>query len=155
MSINNVILSGHLTSNIELRSTASGSSVLEFSIAVDERKRDQKTGEWSTYANFFNCVMFGSRAESLSKIFEKGMKVAVSGHLRYESWEKDGQKRSSVRVVAEEVEIMSRRNGAESQGSGNVGNYTGQYQNEAQNASQAPAGYQYSVGDYFAEDVPF
>lgn len=155
MSINSVVLSGHLTSNIELRATAGGTAVLEFSIAVDERKRDTKTGEWSNYANFFNCIMFGTRATSLANIFEKGMKIAVQGHLRYETWEKDGQKRSTVRVVAEEVEILSRRNGAESPNNASAGNYAGQQQSAPQNQSGGPAGYQYGANDYYVEDCPF
>lgn len=105
MSINNVTISGNLTRDPELRNTAT-SPVLSFSVAVNERVNEN--GEWKDRPNFIDCVMFGNRAESLSRIMAKGMKVAVSGKLRWSQWEKDGKKRSKVEVVANEVELMRR-----------------------------------------------
>ena len=110
MSINNVTISGNLTRDPELRNTAT-SSVLAFSVAVNERVNDG--GEWKDRPNYIDCVMFGKRAESLSRIMAKGAKVAVSGKLRWSQWEKDGQKRSKIEVVAEEVELMQRRGDGE------------------------------------------
>lgn len=106
MSINNVTISGNLTRDPELRNTAT-SSVLAFSVAVNERVNDG--GEWKDRPNYIDCVMFGKRAESLSRIMAKGAKVAVSGKLRWSQWEKDGQKRSKVEVVANEVELMAKK----------------------------------------------
>ena len=51
--------------------------------------------------------MFGARAEAVSKLLSKGAKVAVEGKLRYSSWERDGQRRSKVEVLIDEIEIMS------------------------------------------------
>lgn len=160
MSINSVNISGHLTGNIDLRATAGGNSVLSFCVVVSDRRRD-KNGEWTDNPNYINCAVFGTRADSLSKIFEKGMKVAISGHLRQESWEKDGQKRTSVSVVAEQVDIMSRSNGAQAQVTNNANTYTSQPQNGAQNQSYGPTGVDYydqqgSVNEYYAqESIPF
>lgn len=108
MSINRVTISGNLTRDPELRE-ASGATILNFSVAVNDRAKNQSTGEWEDRPNFIGCVMFGKRAEALSRLLAKGMKVAVSGKLRYSSWEdKDGARRSKVEVAADEVELMAR-----------------------------------------------
>lgn len=109
MSINMVCISGNLTRDPELRATGGGTSVLQFGVAVNERVKNPQTDEWEDRPNFVDCVMFGKRAEALSNLLDKGMKVAVEGRLRYSSWEKDGQRRSKLEVVAEEVELMSRQ----------------------------------------------
>ena len=62
MSINRVIITGNLTRDPELRSTASGMPVLGFGVAVNDRRRNQQTGEWEDYPNFIDCTMFGARA---------------------------------------------------------------------------------------------
>ena len=61
MSINRVIISGNLTRDPELRSTASGLPVLGFGVAVNDRRKNQQTGEWEDYPNFIDCTMFGDR----------------------------------------------------------------------------------------------
>ena len=66
MSINRVIISGNLTRDPELRRTQSGMAIMSFGVAVNDRRRNQQTGEWEDYANFVDCTMFGNRAESLS-----------------------------------------------------------------------------------------
>ena len=113
MSINRVCISGNLTRDPELRATGGGTSVLQFGVAVNERVKNPQTDEWEDRPNFVDCVMFGKRAEALSNLLDKGMKVAVEGRLRYSSWEKDGQKRSKLEVVAEDVELMSRQQQAQ------------------------------------------
>lgn len=107
MSINRVNISGNLTRDPELRATAGGMQVLSFGVAVNDRTKNQQTGEWEDRPNFVDCTMFGRRAEALSRILRKGMKVAIEGKLRYSSWEKDGQKRSKLEVIPDEVELMS------------------------------------------------
>ena len=111
MSINKVFISGNLTRDCELRFTASGTAVLGFGVAVNDRRKNQQTGEWEDYPNYIDCAVFGARAESLSRMLAKGSKVAVEGHLRYSSWERDGQRRRKLEVVAEEIELMQRRDG--------------------------------------------
>lgn len=112
MSINRVLISGNLTRDPELRQTAGGLAVLGFSVAVNDRRKNQQTGEWEDCPNFIDCTMFGGRAESLSRFLSKGSKVAVEGKLRWSQWERDGQKRSKVEVVVDEVELMSSREAA-------------------------------------------
>ena len=112
MSINRVIISGNLTRDPELRQTASGLPVLGFGVAVNDRRKNQQTGEWEDYPNFVDCTMFGTRAESVAKFLSKGSKVAIEGKLRWSQWEREGSKRSKLEVIIDELEFMT-RNGAE------------------------------------------
>lgn len=107
MSLNVVCISGNLTREPDLRTTAGGIPVLSLGIAVNERVKDA-SGNWSDRANFIDCVMFGKRAESVSQYLAKGTKVAIEGKLRYSSWERDGQKRSKLEVIVDELEFMSK-----------------------------------------------
>lgn len=120
MSINKVIITGNLTRDPELRSTASGMNVLKIGVAVNDRRKNQSTGEWEEVPNFVDVTVFGNRAEPLSRFLSKGAKVAIEGKLRWSQWENpQGEKRSKLEVVADEIEFMSSRDG----GSGG-GNFT-------------------------------
>lgn len=110
MSINRVILSGNLTRDPEVRQTASGMAVMQFGLAVNDRVKNGD--QWEDRANFVDCTMFGTRAESVSRFLSKGSKVAVEGKLRWSQWEKDGQKRSKIEVIVDEIEFMSAPQGA-------------------------------------------
>ena len=79
---------------------------------MNDRRRNAQTGEWEDYPNFVDCTMFGTRAEAVSRFLAKGNKVAIEGKLRYSSWEKDGQRRSKLEVIVDEIEFMSQRQGA-------------------------------------------
>ena len=112
MSINRVAISGNLTRDVDLRTTQSGMQIMRFGVAVNDRRKNSQTGEWEDYANWIDCVMFGNRAESVSRFLSKGSKVAIDGKLRYSSWETDGgQKRSKIEVIVDEIEFMSRQQG--------------------------------------------
>ena len=107
MSINTVCISGNLTQDPEHRATASGTGLLTFSVAVNDRVRSQSTGEWEDRPNYFDCKVWGRQADSLATRLSKGAKVCVAGKLRQESWQaKDGTKRSKVVVQASEVQLM-------------------------------------------------
>lgn len=133
MSINRVNISGNLTRDPEMRQTAGGTQILQFGVAVNDRRRNPQTGEWEDVPNFVDCVVFGSRAEPLSRFLSKGTKVAVEGKLRYSAWEtKDGQRRSKLEVVVDDVEFLSPRGDQGGQGG------QGGYQQSA-GYQQAPA----------------
>lgn len=108
MSINRVCITGNLTRDPELRSTSAGTSVLRFGVAVSDRRQNRQTGEWEDIPNYVDCIVFGNRADALSRILAKGAKVAVEGKLRYSQWERDGQRRSKLEVAVDEVELMQR-----------------------------------------------
>lgn len=109
MSINKVIISGNLTREPQMRATAGGTQILGFGVAVNDRRKNPATGEWEDYPNFVDCAMFGARAEAVSRYLSKGSKVAIEGKLRYSSWERDGQRRSKLEVIVDEIEFLSRQ----------------------------------------------
>ena len=135
MAINRVAISGNLTRDPELRATAGGMQVLSLGVAVNDRRKNPHTGEWEDVPNFVDCTMFGARAEAVSRYLSKGTKVAVEGKLRYSSWERDGQRRSKLEVIVDEIELMSRRDG--------------------QAAQTAAAPVQAEPLDVYDEDIPF
>ena len=138
MSINRVNITGNLTRDPELRSTAGGMAVLGFGVAVNDRRKNQQTGQWEDYPNFVDCTMFGNRAEALSRILRKGMKVAIEGKLRYSSWEdkNGGGRRSKLEVIPDEVELLSQTPNAQQ---GQPQQYAPQgYQPQAYAPQQAP-----------------
>jgi single-strand DNA-binding protein len=110
MSINIVSISGNLTRDAELRTLDSGTTVANIGVAVNDRRKNQHTGEWEDYANFIDCKLFGRRAEALAPKLAKGTKVAISGRLHYSSWEdrNTGQRRSKLDVIVDEIELMQR-----------------------------------------------
>ena len=130
MSINRVNISGNLTRDPELRQTQGGMAILNIGVAVNDRRKNQQTGEWEDVPNYVDCVMFGSRAEKLAQYLAKGTKVAIEGKLRWSQWEKDGSKRSKLEVIVDEIEFMSR----------------GQQQRQQQQAASA---------DIYDENIPF
>ena len=110
MSINRVNITGNLTRDPELRATAGGTQVLAFGVAVNDRRKNPQTGEWEDVPNFVDCIVFGSRAEAVSRFISKGSKVAIEGKLRYSAWEnKEGQRRSKLEVVVDEIDFLSRQ----------------------------------------------
>lgn len=147
MSINRVIISGNLTRDPELRATASGLPVLGFGVAVNDRRKNQQSGEWEDYPNFIDCTMFGTRAESLSRFLTKGAKVAIEGKLRWSQWEREGQKRSKIEVIIDELEFMSSRNDNNNSGGG--------YSNASSAPAAAPAPQVDVSASVYDEDIPF
>ena len=161
MSINRVNITGNLTRDPELRATAGGTQVLSFGVAVNDRRRNPQTGEWEDYPNFVDCTMFGTRAEAVSRFLAKGNKVAIEGKLRYSSWERDGQRRSKLEVIVDEIEFMSRQSAEH----GNPPYVSDNQQASAhRDAVQAQAAVQNAVNQTFMqnsaaevydEDIPF
>lgn len=96
-----VVVMGNLTRDPELRSTGGGTSVCSLSVAVNERRKVQ--GEWEEYVSFYDVTVFGNSAESTAQYLAKGSPVAVDGRLTQDRWEKDGQKRSAVQIIADQV----------------------------------------------------
>ena len=110
MSINRVNITGNLTREPELRATAGGTQMLAFGVAVNDRRKNPQTGAWEDVPNFVDCIVFGQRAEAVSRFISKGAKVAIEGKLRYSAWEtKEGQRRSKLEVIVDEIDFMSRQ----------------------------------------------
>lgn len=148
MSINSVVISGNLTRDPELKATQGGTPVLTFGVAVNERKKDS-AGNWTDYPNFVDCVMYGTRAEKLAPYLAKGAKVAAAGRLHYSSWEKDGQRRSKLEIIVDDIEFMTRskaENGTQTAQAGNYPTYTASAPNSRPTAPQI---------DLYDTDIPF
>lgn len=156
MSINRVVISGNLTRDPELRQTASGMPVLGFGVAVNDRRKNPQTGEWEDYPNFIDCTMFGTRAESLARYLSKGAKVAIEGKLRWSQWERDGQKRSKIEVIVDDLEFMSSRSTAPQDGGG-YGNAGGYAPAPASAPTPAPASVPgvNTASSPYDDDIPF
>ena len=100
-NINSVTVSGNITADCT-RKKAGETPLVEFSIAVNEFRKDKEQ-----YVNFFDCVLFGKRAQGLADYLIKGQKIAVDGHLRHDRWENENGKRSKVVIVVDELEIIT------------------------------------------------
>ncbi len=107
-SVNKVILIGHLGRDAETRFTASGVAMSRFSLATNRRVKDNATGEWKDETDWHNIVAW--RQENLSQYLTKGKQVYIEGRLQTRSYEdKDGQKKYSTEVVAEEIFLLGGR----------------------------------------------
>ena len=104
MTINHAVISGNLTRDCEERRTQGGMTIVTFTVAVNERRKNNQTGEYEDYPNYIGCAVFGKYAEKLAPSLLKGSRVTVSGSLRWSQWEKDGQKRSKVEIIAQDIE---------------------------------------------------
>jgi single-strand DNA-binding protein len=102
MSSNSVTVIGNLTRDPELRFTTGGRGMASFGLAVN--RRYQQNGEWQEQTSFFNVVCWGDLGENAATSLSKGSRVIVTGRLEQRSWEtQDGEKRSVVEIVADEV----------------------------------------------------
>jgi single-strand DNA-binding protein len=118
-SINSVVIVGNLTRDPELRGTPGGTSVCSLRVAVNDRVKDQNTGEWGDKPNYFDVDVFGGQGERCAQYLARGRQVAVAGRLRWREWEtQDGQKRSAVSIVADNVQFIGPREGGGGQGGG-------------------------------------
>jgi len=107
-SVNQVILLGNLTRDPELRQTPNGQSVVSFSLALNRAYKDQ-SGEWQEATDYIDVVAWGPLAERVSQYLTKGRRALVQGRLQSRSWEQDGQKRSKVEVLANDVTFLDGR----------------------------------------------
>lgn len=112
MSINTVTISGNLTRDAEVKRTSSGMAIVTFSVAVNERRKNNQTGEWDNYPNYIDVTWFGTYAEKCAATLTKGARVSVQGKLRQDRWQaQDGSNRSRLGVIADEVELPPRPQG--------------------------------------------
>lgn len=153
-NINRVILTGNLTSDPELRSLPSGTSICKLRVAVNTRRKDNASGEWVDKPNFFDVSVWGAQGENCARYLAKGRPVAIDGRLEWREWEaQDGSgKRQAVEIVADSVQFLGGRDDTGGQGGGfsgaprDVPVDTGDF--AAAPAGAAPA----ATGD---DDIPF
>ena len=115
--LNNCTIMGRLTRDVELRRTGSGVAVASFTLAVDRDFPDKQSGERET--DFIDCVAWRSTAEFVQKYFSKGRMAVVSGRLQIRGWtDKDGHKRRTAEIVADNVYFGDSKRDNESSGYG-------------------------------------
>ena len=113
--LNHVIIMGRLTSDPELRRTGSGVAVASFTVAVDRDFGKNENGEKET--DFIDCVAWRQTGEFVSKYFTKGRMAVVSGRLQIRSWtDKEGNKRRTAEVIADNVYFGDSKNGGDNAG---------------------------------------
>ena len=106
---NTVTVTGNATREPELRFTPSGQAVASFGIAVNRRWQNRQTQEWEEAVSFFDITAWAQLAENVAESVAKGTRVTVAGRLDQRSWEtQDGEKRSKVEIVADDVAISLR-----------------------------------------------
>jgi single-strand DNA-binding protein len=111
-SFNRVILAGNLTRDVELKYLQTGTAVTEIGLAVNHRHKNAQTGEWVEEPVFVDVTLWGRLAEIASEYLNKGSNVLIEGRLKFDQWEKDGQKRSKLRVVGETMQMLGSRGGS-------------------------------------------
>src|SRR3712207_3475531 len=133
-SLNQVTLMGNLTRDPELRQTPTGQSVTSFSLALNRAYKDS-SGEWQEATDYIDIVCWGPLAERVAQYLSKGRRCLVQGRLQSRSWEQDGQKRSKVEVLANDVTFLDSRGG----GDDNGGSYSGGDSGSSDDAGDKPA----------------
>lgn len=106
MQLNKVFLAGNLTRDVDLRYTSTGIAIASFGLAVNRKWKD-KSGEQRDDVCFVDINAFGRTAEVMGEYLKKGSPVFIEGRLQFSQWEKDGQKRSALRVVADSFKFLS------------------------------------------------
>jgi single-strand DNA-binding protein len=156
-SFNQVILMGNLTRDPELRQTPNGQNVCSFSLALN-RSYKGADGNWQEATDYIDVVAWGPLGERVAQYLSKGRPCLVNGRLQSRSWEQEGQKRSKVEVVAQDVTFLG---GAGEGGSGG-GGYQGGTNSGGGTSKPAPSKKQDDVviediGDepINLDDIPF
>lgn len=157
--INHVVLVGRLTRDAELKYTQGGAAICRFSLAINRRRKNGE--EWIEEANFFDIVLWGKQGEAINQYLVKGKQVAVEGELRQNRWEQDGQPRTKVEIMANNVQLLGGGSGGGNT-QANSGNQGGYQRSNEQSAYQvrksAPSpddGYEAGFDDANFDTIPF
>jgi len=114
---------GNLTRDPEVRQTPSGQSVCSFSLALNRAYKAQN-GEWQEATDYIDVVAWGPLGERVGQYLSKGRRALVQGRLQSRAWEQDGQKRSKVEVLANDVTFLDGRGEGGDGGGESGGNYS-------------------------------
>ncbi len=157
-SFNRVVLLGNLTRDPELRYIPSGMAVSDIGLAINDRVK--RNNEWVEETTFVDVTLWGRTAEVANEYLSKGSSILIEGRLKLDSWEKDGQKRSKLKVVGEKMQMVGGRGGGGSQGgSSRAGSFQSQQSQQSQGPTdQGPSDYgQSAPGPSMppSDEIPF
>ena len=130
---NSITIVGNITRDPELRYTPSGQANVRLGVAVNRKWQDRSSGEWQEATSFFDVIAWRELAENVNESLKKGARVVVTGRLEQRTWEQEGNKRSVVEIIADEIAPSLRwatakvekteRRGADQGGGGSGGGY--------------------------------
>jgi len=150
MSVNKVILVGRLGKDPETRYTSSGQAVCNFSLATDETYKD-RAGERQKRTEWHRIVAWGKKAEFAQQYLHKGSLIYLEGRIQTRQWDdKEGQKRTTVEIVANDFRFVGGRGDAAAAAAG-----AGASSAEADVQSPAPAAEEAPAPEVSDEDIPF
>jgi single-strand DNA-binding protein len=115
-SFNRVVLLGNITRDIELRYIGNGTAVTDIGLAVNDRVK--RNDQWVDETTFVDITLWGRTAEVANEYLSKGSSVLIEGRLKMESWEKDGQKRTKLKVIGERMQMVGSKGGGGQGGGG-------------------------------------
>src|SRR6476661_11292286 len=121
-SFNRVILVGNVTRDPELRYIPSGTAVTDLGLAVNDRRKGPN-GDWIEETTFVDVTLWGRTAEVAGEYLGKGSPILIEGRLKYDTWEKEGQKRSKLSVVCERMQMVGSKGGGGGGGRGQNQNF--------------------------------
>jgi len=150
--MNTVIVTGNLTRDVETRQSPGGTLIGNIRIGVNGRRKDGE--EWVDKPNFFSVTTFGKSAENAKKYLKKGRRVLVQGRLDWSEYEKDGEKRQGVQIIASRIMYLPSKSSIEAQAAESGGQTT----MAAAEPSEAPAETEQPVGAGVGggeEEIPF
>ncbi|MCK5720113.1 MAG: single-stranded DNA-binding protein [Thiomargarita sp.] len=131
MSVNKVILIGNLGNDPDVRYTAAGSAVANFSLATSERWQDKQTGEWQERTEWHRVVFFGRQAEVVKQYLHKGSQIYVEGKLQTDKWvDQNSVERYTTKVIGAIMKMLGKR-----EDNMDAGGYVANNPNQGYNAS--------------------
>lgn len=138
--INKAIIVGTLGADPESRYTPNGTAIASFRVATNEEWKDKQTGEKKSRAEWHRIEAFGKMAEIIGEYLKKGSQVYIEGKLRTDEYEKDGVKRYSTKIIANEMQMLGGKDGAKPQ---------------AKPVKDCPQPDQGNAGDLESDEIPF
>ena len=152
-NLNKVLLIGRLTRDPETRATGAGSSVVQLGLAVNRTYTRRDSGEKVEETCFVDVEAWGRTGETIARYMKKGRQIFIEGRLKFDTWERDGQRRSKLSVVCENFQFIDSQGGGEG---GGGGGYQQQERSQQQSGGAAPVGARETPQDDFeGDDIPF
>ena len=158
-NFNKVMLIGRLTRDPETRATGSGSSVVQLGLAVNRTYTRRDSAEKVEETCFVDVEAWGRTGETIARYMKKGRQIFIEGRLKFDTWERDGQRRSKLSVVCENFQFIDGQGG--DGGGGGGGGYQqrgaegGAGQQQSGQAATPVGARETPQDDYDGDDIPF